>query len=145
MEHPDAGVRALHARAEQALSGSYCPYSGFAVGAAVRVVGGVVYTGANIENASYGLTLCAERVAVAAAVHAGHRAIELLVLCTPTSEPVSPCGACRQVLAEFAFGTRVVSFCEDGSWREWSLADLLPDAFDSRNLEGAGEMPPPSA
>jgi cytidine deaminase len=130
MDHPDPAVRSLLALAREAATRAYCPYSGFAVGAALRVPGGGVYVGANVENASYGLTLCAERAAVAAAVGAGHRAVELLVLYTPTPEPVSPCGACRQVLAEFGEGARVLSFCDGPDSREWTLPELLPDSFD---------------
>lgn len=129
MEHPDPAVRALLGRAREAASRAYCPYSGFAVGAAVRVAGGEVFAGANVENASYGLTICAERVALAAAASQGHRAVEVLVLYTPTQHPVSPCGACRQVLWEFGREATVVAFCDGPEWRVSTAAELLPSAF----------------
>jgi len=110
---------------------AYAPYSGFRVGAAL-VVGSneaaVVFAGCNIENASYGLTICAERSAAAAAVSSGRKDLELLAIYTPTSEPTSPCGACRQFLNELAPLLRVLVECESGVY-ETSLPELLPHAF----------------
>ena len=109
----------LYARALEAASRSYSPYSRFRVGAALLCVDGSVYTAANIENRSFGLTTCAERNAVAAAVGAGRRDFEAIVVATPDAEyPVSPCGACRQVLSEFLPPKAAVVF---GS----SAADLV--------------------
>jgi cytidine deaminase len=107
---------------------AHCPYSRFAVGAALETEDGQIFTGCNVENASHGLTLCAERAAVAAAVAAGVRRFVRLVVVAETSPPVSPCGACRQVLAEFGTDFLVESIGV-GSRRSWRLAELLPDNF----------------
>lgn len=124
--------------AARAASGrAHCPYSKFHVGAAVRA-GGRIFTGANIENASYGLTVCAERTAVFAAVLAGFTVVEgIAVACVDapegsTSELLTPCGACRQVLAEFAEGSTPVIIDRVG---RMTLDDLLPKAFRLRRLE----------
>lgn len=96
-----AAADALLAAARRAAAAAYCPYSGYAVGAALRTADGRVFTGCNVENASYGLTLCAERVAMAAAVAAGAREGAALALAAGKDQPAMPCGACLQVLAEF--------------------------------------------
>ena len=118
------------ARTAQAASGNaYARYSGFRVGAAVISDGGDVASGCNVENASYGLTVCAERNAIFRAVADGAREITALVVYTPTPEPVTPCGACRQVLAEFGRTAIVRCICEGPSVLEFTLAELLPGAF----------------
>jgi cytidine deaminase len=113
---------------------AYAPYSGFRVGAAVAA-GGAVHVGCNIENASYGLTLCAERVAVAAAVAAGARRLDAVAISSATSPPTPPCGMCLQTLAEFAgpeLPVRLVG--EDGAVVDTSLGELLPRAFTKKFL-----------
>jgi len=107
---------------------AYAPYSRFQVGAAVEAIDGRVFTGCNVENASYGLTLCAERAAIAAAVAAGAREFRRVAVATDSDPPAPPCGACRQVLAEFAMDADVVSV-GPVQRAEWKVRDLLPSAF----------------
>lgn len=122
------GVEDLLDKARKAMASAYAPYSGFSVGAALLAEDGTVWTGCNVENASYGLTVCAERVAVFAAVAGGRRTFASLALVSTADEAVPPCGACLQVLSEFAPGLRVVSQGR-GQPVEWSLDDLLPERF----------------
>ncbi len=125
----DALVRA----AEAARRHAHAPYSRYLVGAAVETDDGAVYAGCNVENASFGLTICAERAAVCAAVAAGARRIRRAVVITDSDPPGAPCGACRQVLAEFGLDMEVTAI---GSVRriDWRLRDLLPDAFTGEVL-----------
>lgn len=116
--------------ARRAREYAYAPYSGFRVGAALVGASGRVYVGANVENASFGLTLCAERAAVAAAVTDGVTRFERLVIATDSSPPAAPCGACRQVLSEFGVDL-VIEAINAAEQRTWKLADLLPDSFGS--------------
>lgn len=127
----------LRAAAEQAMSHAYAPYSNFRVGAAVKSGDGRVFTGANVENASHGLAMCAERTAIAAAVTAGARTFDALALVSDADRPASPCGACRQVLAEFAPRLRITSYGLNGEIAEWTVAELLPHQF---RLNEANEM-----
>jgi cytidine deaminase len=121
-----AAARAVRERA-------HAPYSNFFVGAAVRDEKGRVHVGCNVENASYGLTICAERNAVAAAVAAGARAVRAVAVVTPTRPPGSPCGACRQVLAELGDArTRVLLASPTGEPEVLPLGELLPRAFKLR-------------
>ena len=117
----------LIAAARQARQNAYAPYSGFAVGAALRTRSGRVFTGSNVENVSYGLTICAERVAVAKAVSEGERDLEAIAVVSEGA--VTPCGACRQVLAEFNPDLRVILADVEGDPREFRLSELLPEAF----------------
>src|SRR6185312_13620638 len=105
----------------------YVPYSGFAVGAAVQCKSGAVFVGSNIENISYGLTICAERTATASAVAAGEREFVAIAVVADTSEPIVPCGACRQFLAEFSPELIIVSATAQGGQKIESLSYLLPD------------------
>lgn len=124
----------LIARALEARHRAYAPYSDFRVGAAVRVSDGRIFTGCNVENASYGLTICAERTAIATAVAAGARRIVELVVALPTSPPAAPCGLCRQMLAEFADDVPVTMVNEGGETVRTTLGELLPLAFRSGDL-----------
>lgn len=118
-----------HARAAQASA--YAPYSGFHVGAAAEADDGTVYTGANVENASSGLSICAERVAVCSAVAAGARRLTALAVSAGNAS-AAPCGACRQFIAEFGDAETRVSFYEEGVLVTQGLADLLPHPFRLR-------------
>ena len=129
----------LVAAARAAMAGAYAPYSNFRVGAALRFEDGEIVTGTNIENASYGLSLCAETVAVANAMAAGRRGglAEVAVIGTGAA-PVTPCGRCRQVLnelAELGKTDPVVWSCGTEEVREYRLSDLLPAAFGPRSLD----------
>lgn len=135
MSKPSAVILArLERLACRAAKSSYSPYSKFAVGAAVLSGSGKIYSGANVENASYGLCNCAERTAIFSAVAAGERKIKCVVVYTPTKSPTSPCGACRQVINEFGPQARVVSICDSKDRIETSLDALLPAAFGPGNL-----------
>jgi len=125
-------VRAAHLARKQA----HAPYSHYQVGAAVRTADGRLFIGANVENASYGLALCAERAAVAAAVVAGARKLVACAVVTASTPPASPCGMCRQMLAEFgADDLRVILENEGAERYETTLGALLPRAFRGDALE----------
>jgi cytidine deaminase len=118
--------------AREARDKAYAPYSGFTVGAALRTKSGRIYSGCNVENASYGLSICAERVAVFKAVCEGEKEFEALAVVTETL--ASPCGACRQVLAEFGLDIQVI-VADLGEKRElYTVGDLLPAAFTPNAL-----------
>ncbi|ANF57696.1 cytidine deaminase [Halotalea alkalilenta] len=131
----DDQVQALVTQAIEARRQAYMPYSSFAVGAAILSEDGEVFLGCNIENASYGLTNCAERTAVFKAVSSGQRRFKAIAVVADTLEPVSPCGACRQVLAEFCDEhTRILLANLGGQVCECSIDELLPGAFRARDM-----------
>lgn len=124
--HPQA----LMDEAVTAAGRAYAPYSHFQVGAALEAESGAVYTGANVENVSLGLTICAERSAVAAAVSAGERRFRVIALFSPqATRPLYPCGACLQVLAEFADDLTVYTQGANGKVQATTLKALFPKAF----------------
>ena len=112
---------------------AYAPYSNFHVGAALESEDGTIYTGCNVENASYGLTICAERAAICAAVTAGARKFRRAVVVSDIDPPAAPCGACRQVLAEFGRELRIDGVGPGGTV-SWTIAQLLPAAFGKEQL-----------
>ncbi|MBI5490405.1 MAG: cytidine deaminase [Deltaproteobacteria bacterium] len=124
----------LLAAARRARARAYAPYSRFAVGAALLADDGTIFAGTNVENASFGLTICAERSAVVAAVAAGRRRFLALALVAGRGEPASPCGACRQVLYEFAPDLPIRMASADGRTRDMRLSDLLPLGFAHKDL-----------
>jgi cytidine deaminase len=126
---PEAQMQQLLDAARQAREAAYAPYSNFQVGAAVLTPAGEIFSGCNIENASFGATICAERVAIFQAVAAGRRGFTVLAVVADTPEPVAPCGLCRQVLAEFSPNCRVVMANLKGQWRLAELQELLPLPF----------------
>ena len=128
----------LAAAASSARERAYAPYSRFAVGAALEADDGRVFAGCNVECASYPVGTCAERVALGAAVVSGARAFRRLVVASGATVPSSPCGMCRQALAEFGLGLEIRSVAANGV-ASWRLADLLPARFGPDNLALASE------
>lgn len=119
----------LREAAMRALDNAYAPYSNFRVGAALRTSGGEVVTGCNVENSAFGNAICAETLAVAYAVSQGLTDFDEIAIATDDSEPTPPCGACRQVLNEFAPNIKITSYTRDGKEAAWTLDELLPHAF----------------
>ncbi|NOZ27386.1 MAG: cytidine deaminase [Chloroflexi bacterium] len=124
--------QALIRAARDAREHAHAPYSGYAVGAAVRTRSGRIFTGCNIENASFGATVCAERVALWKAVSEGERDFDALAVVTLNGG--SPCGLCRQVMAEFAPEMRIIIADLQGNFRETTVEDLLPDRFRPEDI-----------
>ncbi len=119
----------LREAALRALDNAHAPYSNFPVGAALRTRDGQLITGCNVENSAYGLAICAETLAIAYAVSQGLTDFEEIAIATDDSEPTPPCGACRQVLNEFAPNIKISSYTRDGKEAVWTLDELLPHAF----------------
>ncbi len=132
---PDSSILNEMAKRAKAVSErAYCPYSKFRVGAVVLTDDGQMFEGCNVENASYGMTICAERNAVFQMVARGRQAIVAVCIYTPTAEPSAPCGACRQVINEFGPDALIMSVCDGPGMLKRSLSNLLPDAFGPANL-----------
>jgi len=127
-------VTDLIARAREAMRNAWAPYSEFHVGAAIEAEDGRVFVGCNVESASYGLTICAERMALGAAVAAGARSLRRIAVTTEVDPPAAPCGACRQLLAEFGLKLEVIAV-GPSTERRWTLGALLPDAFTKETLD----------
>jgi len=127
----------LYKIAEDAAEGAYAPYSGYKVGAALLTKDGSIYTGVNIENSSYGASICAERTAAAKAISEGHRSFAALAVAAPdTGEPAWPCGICRQFIFEFGGDIRVISGKNADSIEVHHLDELLMNGFILKNGEG---------
>ena len=122
--------------AKEARKNAYAPYSNFKVGAALLTKSGRVFTGCNVENSSFGASMCAERVAVFKAVSEGEREFQAIAVVTDTKEPAMPCGLCRQVLSEFSLDIKIYAANLNGDVRETTLKDLLPYAFTKKDLGG---------
>lgn len=124
-----SGMENLLKEARAAQKYAYAPYSRFQVGAALLSAGGKVYTGSNVENSSYGLSICAERAAIFKAVNAGERDFAMLAVTSSGQGFVFPCGACLQVLAEFSPRIRIIISDEKNNYREFLLQEMLPQIF----------------
>ena len=127
-------ARALVAAARRARRNAQAAYSNFKVGAALETRDGVIITGCNVENATYGLTICAERVAMFKALSEGHRRFARIVVVADTPAPTPPCGACRQILWEFGGNLEVILANLRRETGRYTLSDLLPLPFDNRLL-----------
>ncbi len=129
------GLEALHRVAKEAMARAIAPYSRFQVGAALRSKSGVIYSGHNIEVSSYGLTICAERVALFKALSEGEREFESILITASSGEFCPPCGACRQVLMDFAPSLTVYLADRNGQFKSFPIAELLPECFSKKNLD----------
>lgn len=127
--------KTLAKRALAARTFSYSPYSHFRVGAAVLTSTGKVFTGCNVENSSYGLTICAERVALFKAVSEGHKKFKAIAIASDEDGFTSPCGACRQVIIDLAGNIDVILAKKNGETRTMRMKELLPFAFTKENLD----------
>jgi cytidine deaminase len=132
---PPASAKSLISAARKARRNAHAAYSGFKVGAALETADGSIVTGCNIENATYGLTLCAERVAMFKALSEGHRSFSRVAVVADTDAPTPPCGACRQILWEFAGDIEVVMANLKRETARLRTSDLLPLPFDGRLLK----------
>lgn len=140
----ELNLQALRAEAHRAVEHAHAPYSGFRVGAAVETSSGSIHGGCNVENASFSVTMCAERVALGGAIQAGETDLRAVYICSDSQEPVPPCGVCRQALSEFGPDALIVSEGRSGRTREWRLSELLPAQFRlEEHASGDGETPAP--
>ncbi len=140
-DHSDERWERLARVAREAAGAAYCRYSGVHVGAALLASDGTVYAGCNVENASYGLTICAERSALVRAVSCGARSFEAIAVWSDRPAPLMPCGACRQMLSELAPDLAVLCVGAGGGRVETSLAELLPLAFAPEDVLPGGPRP----
>ena len=120
--------------AKEAMKSAYAPYSHFSVGAAVETDDGEVYCGCNIENSSYGATICAERTAISKAVSEGYRRITRIAICDSNNSFAWPCGICRQVMSEFAVEDFYVILEDNGKLSNFFLNELLPNSFSGKDM-----------
>ena len=130
----DARIDELVVKAWEARLNAYAPYSQFHVGSALIAADGRIFTGANVENASLGLSMCAERVALGSAIAAGVRSLAAIAIAASGADGATPCGACRQALSEFNADLTVIRCLPDGTYKTMSLADLVPSAFTGRGI-----------
>jgi len=130
----DQQTSELRESAKRASENAYCCYSRFSVGASALTSSGKIYSGCNIENASYGLAICAERTAIFNAVSSGEREIVAVAIYTPTEKPTAPCGACRQVINEFGPEATIFCGCDGSDSLQLRLDELLPSAFGPNDL-----------
>lgn len=129
-------MKSLIQKALEARKNSYSPYSQFAVGTALEAEDGAIYTGCNVENASYGLSICAERTALVKAISQGAKKFKRLAIVADTQEPVTPCGMCRQMLMEFSPEMEIILANTQGKSETTTLAKLLPKAFEFHKVPG---------
>ena len=136
MKYTDTQIKEYIKQANEILDRAYVPYSKFHVGAVVVDTDGNIYKGINVENASYGLTICAERNAISSAITEGMKKIDLIVITGNTDEPISPCGMCRQVIREFATpDTRIVlATSKNDNYIVWTLEEMIPYSFGPEHL-----------
>ena len=131
-----SGIEDLFVQARAAQERAYAPYSRFSVGAALRTESGAVFSGCNVENAAYPLGVCAETSAISAMIAAGEKRIAEILVVGPGSKKITPCGACRQRIAEFGAGALVHLADDQGAVETFALVDLLPLAFGPESLKG---------
>lgn len=124
----------LYIKAKEVMNNSYSPYSKFKVGAALLTKSGKIYTGTNVENSSYGLSMCAERIAIFKAVSEGEKDFETLVVIGDTENPISPCGACRQVISEFGVDEVILTNLKEDI-KVMTVEELLPYGFSGDELD----------
>jgi cytidine deaminase len=127
-------LQEMRQAARRASEHAYCPYSRFPVGAAALTGDGTISQGCNVENASFGLTVCAERNAIFQAISTGATELRAVVVYTPTNKPTAPCGACRQVINEFGPRAEVICLCDGPETIRLDISELLPKPFGPNNL-----------